>query len=61
MSAASKSEVRTADHELEAYEMSPGGKHEGTVQDKEDMQVLGRKQQLNVSKTQSAIVSDFEN
>ena len=56
MSAHSKSDVRTADREVESYEMGSPGKYEGTVQDKQDMEVLGRKQQLNVSNTQSEVL-----
>lgn len=49
MSSGRKSDVMAADQEIETYEMSAKGKWEGTAQDKEDMNVLGRKQVLNVS------------
>ena len=51
MTSGRKSDVMAADLEVDGYEMaSPTkGKFEGTDQDKEDMNVLGRKQVLNVS------------
>ena len=48
MTSHSKSEVRTADREIESFEMDSRGKWAGTQKDDEDMRVLGRKQVLNV-------------
>ena len=44
-----KSDVLSQDHELDNYEGGGRGKNEGTLKDEEDMKMLGRQQQLNVS------------
>ena len=53
VSSAPKSDIRSADREMDSYEMADGGKGgkwAGTMKDQEDMRVLGKTQVLNVSR-----------